>query len=57
MTKKESYFSDKELLKLAEILSKASFWEEFEKECAFFDKEIDKMREIPISILREPMTI
>ncbi len=55
--KKESYLSDEDILKLKEILSKDSFYQEFNKSCEAAAKEIDKMREIDISILREPYTI
>ncbi len=57
MTKKESYFSDEDLLRLKEELSKPSFWKEFEERCKEFDKVIDEMNYIDPKIMNEPMTI
>ena len=57
MNRNKSYFSEEDLLRLKEILSKPSFWKEHEKSCKKFDEEIDKMTDIDIKILREPMAI
>lgn len=57
MKKKGSYFTEEELLRLKEELSKPSFYEELHKRWEEADKEFDKMNEIPMHILKEPMTI
>lgn len=57
MQKNKSYLSDEDILKLKEVLSNPLFWAELEQTWKAEGIEIDKMREIDIKILREPMTI
>ena len=55
--KKESYFTDEELLRLKEVLAKPVFWEDYKKRCEEMNKVFDKMRDIDPKIMNEPMTI